>query len=92
MFTDDVDTTDIEGKKYYTFQPNTIVYAVDVNSDLGKKIKNAKIGVVWHTTYKGNALQDMKTSFGANISGLNNLHLQFGWMMQHTRTYLARRL
>ena len=60
MFTDDVDTTDIEGKKYYTFQPNTIVYAVDVNSDLGKKIKNAKIGVVWHTTYKGNALQDMK--------------------------------
>ena len=72
MFTDDVDTTDIEGKKYYTFQPNTIVYAVDVNSDLGKKIKNAKIGVVWHTTYKGNALQDMKASFGANISGLNN--------------------
>ena len=60
MFTDDVETTDIEGKKYYTFQPNTIVYAVDVNSDLGKKIKNAKIGVVWHTTYKGNALQDMK--------------------------------
>ena len=46
MFTDDVETTDIEGKKYYTFQPNTIVYAVDVNSDLGKKIKNAKIGVV----------------------------------------------
>ena len=46
MFTDDVETTDIEGKKYYTFQPNTIVYAVDVNSDLGKKIKNAKVGVV----------------------------------------------
>ena len=72
MFTDDVETTDIEGKKYYTFQPNTIVYAVDVNSDLGKKIKNAKVGVVWHTTYKGNALQDMKASFGANISGLNS--------------------
>ena len=68
MFTDDVETTDIEGKKYYTFQPNTIVYAVDVNSDLGKKIKNAKVGVVWHTTYKGDALQDMKASFGANIS------------------------
>ena len=72
MFTDDVETTDIEGKKYYTFQPNTIVYAVDVNSDLGKKIKNAKVGVVWHTTYKGDALQDMKASFGANISGMNN--------------------
>ena len=71
MFTDDVDTTTIDGKSFYTFQPNTIVYAVDVNSDLGKQIKNAKIGVVWHTTYSGNALQDMKASFGANISKLN---------------------
>ena len=71
MFTDDVDTTTIDGKSFYTFQPNTIVYAVDINSDLGKQIKNAKIGVVWHTTYSGNALQDMKASFGANISGLN---------------------
>ena len=70
MFTDDVDTTTIDGKSFYTFQPNTIVYAVDVNSDLGKKIKNAKIGVVWHTTYSGKTLQDMKASFGANISGL----------------------
>ena len=70
MFTDDVSTETIDGQKFYTFQPNTIVYAVDVNSDLGKKIKNAKIGVVWHTTYKGAELQDMKASFGANISGL----------------------
>ena len=70
MFTDDVSTETIDGKSFLTFQPNTIVYAVDVNSDLGKKIKNAKIGVVWHTTYKGNALQDMKASFGANIKGL----------------------
>jgi len=70
MFTDDVSTETIDGKSYLTFQPNTIVYAVDVNSDLGKKIKNAKIGVVWHTTYSGKTLQDMKASFGANISGL----------------------
>ena len=47
MFTDDVSTETIDGKSFYTFQPNTIVYAVDVNSDFGKKIKNAKIGVVW---------------------------------------------
>ena len=70
MFTDDVSTETIDGKSYLTFQPNTIVYAVDVNSDLGKKIKNAKIGVVWHTTYSGKTLQDMKASFGANIRGL----------------------
>jgi len=70
MFTDDVETTVIDGKSFYTFQPNTIVYAVDVNSDFGKKVKNAKIGVVWHTTYKGKTLPDMKASFGANIQGL----------------------
>ena len=71
MFTDDVSKETIDGKSYHTFQPNTIVYAVDVNSDLGKKIAAAKIGVVWHTTYTGAALQDMKASFGANISRMN---------------------
>ena len=71
MFTDDVDTDTIDGTSYYTFQPNTIVYAVPVNSDFGKVINNAKVGIVWHTTYTGDALQDMKASFGADIKGLN---------------------
>ena len=73
MFTDDVSTDTIDGKKYYTFQPNTIVYAVDVDSDFGRQIKKAKIGVVWHTTYTGKELQSMKASFGANISSLKNV-------------------
>jgi len=73
MFTDDVSTDTIDGKKYYTFQPNTIVYAADVDSDLGKQISKAKIGVVWHTTYTGKELQDMKASFGVNISKLNDV-------------------
>ena len=71
MFTDDVEKSTIDGSGYYTFQPNTIVYAVPVDSVLGKTINKAKIGVVWHTTYTGDALQDMKASFGANISSLN---------------------
>ena len=70
MFTDDVETETIDGDKYYTFQPNTIVYAVPVDSVLGKVIKKAKVGIVWHTTYKGDALQDMTASFGADIRGL----------------------
>ena len=73
MFTDDVSTDTIDGKKVYTFQPNTIVYAVDVDSDFGSQIKKAKIGVVWHTTYSGKELQSMKASFGVNISGLKNV-------------------
>jgi len=71
MFTDDVETSTIDGNKYLTFQPNTIVYAIPDNSELAKTIKKAKVGIVWHTTYTGDALQDMKASFGANISSLN---------------------
>jgi len=71
MFTDDVESETIDGTKYYTFQPNTIVYAVPTDSALGKTINKAKVGIVWHTTYTGAALQDMKASFGANISSLN---------------------
>ena len=70
MFTDDLSKETIEGVSYYTFQPNTIVYAVPVDSDLGKVMKTAKVGVVWHTTYTGSALQDMKASFGVDISKL----------------------
>jgi len=71
MFTDDVETTTIDGEKYYTFQPNTIVYAVPVNSDFGKKINKSNIGIVWHTTYSGETLADMQASFGVNISNLS---------------------
>ena len=66
----DLSTETIEGISYYTFQPNTIVYAVPTDSNLGKVMNKSKIGVVWHTTYTGSALQDMKASFGVNISKL----------------------
>ena len=71
MFTD-LDTDTIDGVKYYTFQPNTIVYAVQTDSDIGKTMSKAKIGVVWHTTYSGDTLEGMKASFGADISKLTS--------------------
>lgn len=67
MFTDDKKTETIDGEKYITFHPNTIVYAVPFNSELGKKIRSAKIGVVWHTTYTGNSFETMTASFGKSI-------------------------
>ena len=73
MYTDDLETQTIDGVKYITFQPNTIVFAVPVNSDLGKTILRSKVGIVWHTTYTGKKLQDMKASFGADISKLNKV-------------------
>jgi len=62
----DVTTERIDGTNYYVFQPNTIVYAVPVNSDAGKEIKAAKIGVVFHTRYTGNSFQTMTSSFNVN--------------------------
>ena len=66
---DDVDTQNIEEKPHYTFRPNTIRYAVEANSDLGRKINSAKIGIIFHTTYKD--LSGGGASFGADINGLN---------------------
>jgi len=68
MFTKgDVKVISIGGEKYYSFQPNTIVYVIPVNSALGRQIARASIGVVWHTTYTGNKIQNMKASFGKGI-------------------------
>lgn len=68
MFTkSDLKKETIEGQNYITFHPNTIVYAVPEDSDLANKIKQAKIGVVWHTTYTGDSFETMKASFGKSI-------------------------
>jgi len=68
MFTkSDLKVSNISGEKYITFQPNTIMYAVPVNSQLARVIQRSQIGVVWHTTYSGRTLRQMKASFGKGI-------------------------
>ena len=66
---DDVETEDIDGIPHYTFKPNTIRYAVEANSELGKQVIAARIGIIFHTTY--NDLSGGGASFGADISGLS---------------------
>ena len=61
----------IDGKDYVTFQPNTVVYAVPTDSTLAKQMMNAQMGIVWHTSYTGPALEDMQASFGVDIGKLN---------------------
>ena len=51
---------------HITFQPNTIMYAIPEDSEVGKKISKSKLGIVWHTTYKGETLEDMTASYGMN--------------------------
>jgi len=68
MFDDDmIKTKDIEGIPHYTFKPNTILYAVPVDSNLGQQIGQAEFGIVFHTTYES---LDSGASFGADVTGL----------------------
>ena len=53
-------------KDHWTFQPNTLMYAVPKDSDIGKQISKSKIGIVWHTTYSGDTLEGMTASFGVD--------------------------
>lgn len=59
---------DFQGEKLITFKPNTITYAVEANSELGKKIQSAQIGVVFHTRYTGPSLQQLTKSADVNVS------------------------
>jgi hypothetical protein len=71
MFDDGMlDVTQIDGESHYRFKPNTIVYAVPVDSDLGREIGKSKFGIVFHTTY--NSL-DGGASFGADVSRLKRV-------------------
>ena len=71
MFTKgDLEKKDINGESYETFQPNTIMYAVPSTSKLASTMRKANVGIVFHTTYTGDSLMNLKATFGANIKGL----------------------
>jgi hypothetical protein len=65
---EDIKEVDINGESYITFHPNTIVYAVPKESGLAKQILRSKLGVVWHTTYRGDSFETMSASFGEEIA------------------------
>ena len=64
LFTDDKYEANIGGDTCIAFQPNTIVYAVPKDTDIGQKIQEAKFGIVFHTSYSGRSLDTMSASFG----------------------------
>jgi hypothetical protein len=71
MFTKaDLKHETIDGEEYITFQPNTIVYAVPVNTKLAKMMQAAQLGIVFHTSYVGKDIENMKASFNIDIGHL----------------------
>ena len=74
LFTDDKYEATIGGETCIAFQPNTIVYAVPKDSDIGQKIDEAKFGIVFHTAYSGRTLDTMSASFGnIRVQGNTNV-------------------
>ena len=70
LFTqEDIETKNIDGKQYVTFQPNTIVYAVPMES--ASRILSSSMGIVFHTTYSGKTMEDMSASFSVRLRGLD---------------------
>jgi len=58
----------IDGKKYLTFRPNTLTYAVPADSDLAREIQSKDMGVVFHTKYDGDSIASLSPSFAPDIS------------------------
>ena len=71
LFTDDLKSVNIGGEKMVSFTPNTITYAVPVDSDIGRKIARAKMGIVFHTQYSGRTMKSLSASFGT-VTGSSN--------------------
>lgn len=90
---EDLSTEVIDGQKYLTFHPNTIVYAVPYDSESAKTIRKAKIGIVWHTTYTGNTFESMKASYGVDVSKFNkssNIWSQDAMLRDMTRVTMSK--
>jgi hypothetical protein len=66
----DIDKKVIDGQSYITFQPNTIVYAVPSDAKLARMMLDAQMGIVFHTSYTGKTMADMKASFNIDIGHL----------------------
>jgi hypothetical protein len=62
----DLKNETIEGQRYTTFHPNTIIYAVPYEQS--ETLRQAQIGIVWHTTYKGETFESMRASYGVDVS------------------------
>lgn len=63
----------IDGEEYITFHPNTIVYAVPASSHLAREIEQAKVGVIFHTSYSGPSLEAMKAQYKIDLSKLKKV-------------------
>lgn len=71
LFTEsDIQQAVVDGKQMFVFKPNVITYAVPVNSQAGKEVAQAKIGIVFHTVYEGDSFTEMHATYNPDLSSL----------------------
>ena len=74
LFTDDdIVRKNFNNVPHLTFKPNTITYAVPEDSDIGRQIDTAKVGIIFHTTYNGEVFADMTAAAGADTESFSKL-------------------
>lgn len=87
-------------KKAYHFKPNTITYSAHKDSEEGKKIGKAQLGMVVHTRYRGKSFEDMRAHFDpkhedfADHPDVHMIHpdtdlTKASYSIQHQRGYLG---
>ena len=72
----DLKSATIDGENMITFTPNTITYAVPVDSVIGKRILRARMGIVFHTSYSGKTMKSLTAGFGT-VSGKSGISSVF---------------
>ena len=80
-----VTTETIDGVTYFVFRPNTITYAVDVNSDLGQRVFAADFGIVLHTMYTGTGTLANMTAKPITPSAFSSLRRVSGLLVIDNR-------
>ncbi len=63
----------MRGRPCYHFKPNTITYVIPKHSELGQKVAASKLGIVFHTSYKGSTIGEMSAGFGVDVSGMQGV-------------------
>ena len=73
LYTSDIRKETVDGELLYTFRPNTITYGIPVDHPIGQAAGRSKIGVVFHTHYKGTDLPTMQAMAGAPVDTYSDI-------------------
>lgn len=65
-----IQKTVLNDEPHLVFKPNTIAYAVPVDSELANSIVSAELGIVFHTTYSGASMSSLRASYDVDLTAL----------------------